>query len=110
MNKDIIVKVIKNCVKFGIGYYVIVAIADSYNDNCERMITKASSLARGKEIGDIVDILILRSFLWKTYLWKVKQYAIVDIVNDKYVVKYCGSRPGTKEEREEIFKQHSKKD
>lgn len=110
MNRDIIIKGIKSCVSIGIGYYVIVAVADSYNNDSERMITKASSLAKGKEIGDIVDILILRSFLWKTYLWKVKQYAIVDIVNGKYVVKYCGSRPGTKEEKEEVFKQHSKKD
>ncbi len=110
MNKEVIVKVIKSCVKVCIVYYVIVAVADTYNDNSESMIIKASSLAKGKEIGDIVDIRILRSFLWKTYLWKVKQYAIVDIVNGKYVVKYCGSRPGTKEERDEVFKQHSKKD
>lgn len=110
MNKDIIVKVIKNCVKVGIGYYVIVNVADALTDNSERMITKASSLAKGKEIGDVVDIRIVRSFLWKTYLWKVKQYAIVDIVDDKYVVKYCGSRPGTKEEKEEIKEQLYKKD
>ena len=110
MNKEVIVKVIKNCVKIGVGYYVIVNVADALNDNSESMITKAFSLAEGKEIGDIVDIRIVRSFLWKTYLWRVKQYAIVDIVDDKYVVKYCGSRPGTKKEKDEVFKQLYKKD
>ena len=110
MNKEVIVKVIKSCVKVGIVYYVLVNVADGLTDNSERMITKASSLAKGKEIGDIVDIRIVRSFLWKTYLWKVKQYAVVDIVDDKYVVKYCGSRPGTKKEKEEIIEQYSKKD
>jgi hypothetical protein len=103
MNKNLIVTIANRCVTAGVIYLIIEGVADMYNDNCERMIMKASSLAKEKEIGDIVEIFVFRKFLWKNYLFAIKQYSIVDIIDGKRIVKYCGRRPMTAEEKE-IYK------